>query len=541
MIMRFEPSSWEPHSRPGRWFSEIFPLAFQRIVALKEGVTTPPGGEIVGDAAESFEFSGDNLTLTFKLRKGASFHNIAPVNGRPIDAQDVVYSWNRFMEKGGQTSNFMNSANPEAPVLSVEAPDSETVVLKLAFPAATLLASLTNDRGAAWLVVPREAESDYDPLQTLIGSGPFSLSEHVPSSHLQFTRSPGYIGPLGGDLPYIETLEYPILTEYSTALAQFVAGRAYNYPVNQSDILGIKDQVSDLQMFEVRPSGRPQAIVFGYRAPENTPFRDERLRQALSMSLDRELYMEATLETAGFEDQGFRIDKRLNSAVSVSSIGDWWLDPEGPDFGENSKYYRLDIAEAKKLLTAAGLPEGLEVSSNSATSGYPRSYQTEIEIIEGMVAEAGFSFSKNQFDYGREWIPDFRDSQGAFEGLAFLNLLGGSTDTIGGLAASYYSKAGSTFIGMDGSGQGTGAGDPKVDADLIKARGEFDTSKRIEIAHDLQRYLGEKQYTVRYPGAATGFSLAWPALKNYFAFEDHSQARVRFLHEWIDDTAAPLA
>ena len=151
MIMRFEPSSWEPHSRPGRWFSEIFPLAFQRMVALKEGVTTPPGGEIVGDAAESFEFSDDNLTLTFKLRKGASFHNIAPVNGRPIDAQDVVYSWNRFMEKGGQTSNFMNSANPEAPVLSVEAPDSETVVLKLAFPAATLLASLTNDRGAAWV------------------------------------------------------------------------------------------------------------------------------------------------------------------------------------------------------------------------------------------------------------------------------------------------------------------------------------------------------------------------------------------------------
>jgi peptide/nickel transport system substrate-binding protein len=541
MNLTSDPASWEPTQGPGLWFNIVFALAFQQIVKLKEGIAQAPGGDVLGDVVESYEFSPDKLSLTFKVRQGATFHNIPPVAGRPVDAQDIVYSWNRFMNLGGQRPNYLNEVNPEVPVLGVSASDARTVTMKLAFPSATLLPSLTNDQGSTWLALPKEGDGGYDLRTTLIGSGPFFLSEQVPSARVVFKRHPGYVGPFGKDLPFVDSIEYPIIPEYSAGLAQFKAGAIYNYPVRQDDVLSFKRDVPDLEMYKNRPNGGRSAMVFGYKPSDKTPFRDERVRQALSMSIERDLWIDTVANVVPFRDEGLTVDRLWNSASVVNEPEGWWLDPEGKDFGPNAKYYQHNIAEAKKLLAAAGYPNGLEVVSNSASSGYPTTYQPQIEILEGMAKDAGFSFKKQLYDYNREWIPQFRDSQGNFEGVAYRNLLGGATDTVELLAATFYSKAGTSFIGMDAEGKGTLGGDPKVDADIKKARGEFDIEKRKQIALDMQRYLGAKQYAVRYPGGATAFSLNWPALKNYLAYQDHVEIRLRFLHEWIDETQKPIS
>src|SRR4051794_23531977 len=92
-----------------------------------------------GDIAESWEFSPDKLTLTFKLRPGVKFAPIAPVNGRDLTAEDVIFSWERFSKGGQGRADMVNAVNPAAPVLSVTAPDSKTIVAKLKAPISYVL------------------------------------------------------------------------------------------------------------------------------------------------------------------------------------------------------------------------------------------------------------------------------------------------------------------------------------------------------------------------------------------------------------------
>jgi len=79
---------------------------------LKYAVTKypkPNEGGVEGDAMESFEVSPDKLTYTFKMRQGMKWDPKAPTSGRAIDAQDVLFSWNKFAK-----------LNPSAPNLAYE-------------------------------------------------------------------------------------------------------------------------------------------------------------------------------------------------------------------------------------------------------------------------------------------------------------------------------------------------------------------------------------------------------------------------------------
>src|SRR5688572_18721701 len=88
------------------------------------GYLEPKKGKIVGDAAESWEFSPDHLTLTLKLRQGVKFHNLPPVNGRTMDIDDIKFNFTRYTASGALRSLMFNSVNPDAPVTSVAFPDS---------------------------------------------------------------------------------------------------------------------------------------------------------------------------------------------------------------------------------------------------------------------------------------------------------------------------------------------------------------------------------------------------------------------------------
>ena len=64
-------------------------------------------------------------TITLKLRQGVKWHNKAPVNGRAVDVDDVLFSWNRFAAKGATAPSSSTSANPDAPILSMTATGRE--------------------------------------------------------------------------------------------------------------------------------------------------------------------------------------------------------------------------------------------------------------------------------------------------------------------------------------------------------------------------------------------------------------------------------
>jgi hypothetical protein len=114
---------------------------------------------------------------------------------------------------------------------------------------------------------------------------------------------------------------------------------------------------------------------------------------------------------------------------------------------------------------------------------------------------------------------------------------------VGRLAFDYYSKGGAGFYGFDGAGKGDGSGDSQVDSQFEKAYAEFDTEKRKAIVQDMQRYLAQKQYAVRWPGGKSSFGLIWPAVQNYLVWRggDPNTWRIESSYWWLDQTKAPFA
>jgi len=230
--------------------------------------------------------------------------------------------------------------------------------------------------------------------------------------------------------------------------------------------------------------------------------------------------------------------------VSTSYDG-WRLEPRDEKaFGPNAKYYKHDIAEAKKLLAAAGHANGMEMPSTFPRgTEYGVNFHKEVEVRQGFNTEAGFRFQNNPIDYQTEFIPKYRDSSGNFEGISYrLGPPAPSADPVGQMHYWYHSKAGVSFFGFDAGGKGDSSGDPQVDTALTKAQQEFDLEKRKALIVDIVRYLGGKMYSIQGMGGSNVFGLAWPAVQNVNVWRGGAanNARIQNTYWWLDDTKPPL-
>jgi peptide/nickel transport system substrate-binding protein len=496
--------------------SGLMPFTYSRLVQFKPGMLEPAGGEVIGDVMESWETSADKLQLTLKLRPNVKFHPVAPVNSRAVDIEDIVYSWQRVASQGILRSEI-NASNPNGPILGMEATDSRTVVIKLKEPVAYLLSLLAVPNSGHFQVIPKEVEGGFDIRRVMIGTGPFYLSNYQPSIGFTFTKHPEYYET---GRPFVDQLDMPIIGEYAQNVAQLRAGALHFYgnageSVSTDDVLTLKRESQQLALYLDEVSANPgQQTIFGFKA--GSPFLDERVRQAFSMSIDREAFIELLYNVSKFESEGLPIESRWNTDLPNDVYKGWWLDPRGRDFGANAKYFEHNLAEAKSLLSAAGYPNGVPVtSSHFTTNDYGAAFPGHVEVLEGMSQEAGFQFTKNIIQYQQEFIPQYRDSKGNFEGISYrLGPAAPSPDPAARLIYNYY-KGGDGFYGFDAGGRGDFSGDPHIDAELLKARGELDDARRRAIIHDLQRYLGGKRYNVRWPGGANRLLMANSAVKNF--------------------------
>jgi ABC-type transport system substrate-binding protein len=491
------------------------------------------------DLAESWEFSPDRLQITFKLRQGVKFHNKPPVNGRLLDRDDYLFSWQRFERRGRIRTSIANSSNPNAPVLGWTMPDDRTLVMKVKEPTVDLFASFSAFHAGLPSIIPKETDSTWDMRADIIGTGPWMLDNYTPSVGMKFKRHPDYYFK---DRLFMDEIDAPFVTEYAQRLSQFRAGNIYapGTTIRAEDLLGLKRDLPQIKMFPVRlGSFAPgQIVTFGWQpTAANKPFKDERVRQALSMSYDRDLYIDTFGNVKQLRAEGLPVETYWNSSMGTKT-GAWLLDPRSKEFGPNAKYFEHNVAEAKKLLAAAGYASGVDVSSNYI--GGPElgsDWQKTIAVTEGFASEVGFRAKANLIDYQKEYGPVIRDGHGRFDGWGYT-----SSGPSGDDAVTYYSwrfhKTGQVFLGHDAAGKGDGSGDPLVDGPIEAARREFDTNKRMAIIHDLQRYLAKAQYCVPIPGVADGFAMAWPVVGNYNVWE--GDKRGENYSWWIDDSQAPL-
>jgi ABC-type transport system substrate-binding protein len=527
----------------------VDPHCYSTLVQFKPGYLKPPEVEVIPDLAESWESSPDGLQITMKLRQGVKLHSKPPVNGRTFGMDDLLFSWNRFATKSSGRTGIVNAADPRAPVLSLTATDATTVVIKLKEPIVFALNLFASNQSGGVIMLPKETDTTLDIRGDMIGTGPFVLSNYTPSVAFTFKRHPDYYDK---DYAFVEQVDLPIIPEYATSLSQFKAGNIYSFGsyhaarlINPEDVLPAKREEPRILVYQgdLRAPTDARLMGFGWLPAGKSPFLDERVRQAISMSWDRDIYLDTFQNVSQFNSEGLPVETRWNSALSGSAEG-WWLDPKSSDFGPNAKYFRYDPAEAKKLLAAAGFPSGLEVISNYVT-GPELPTAKHAAVIDGFASEIGITSKANSIDYSSQYIPQFRDGKGQFEGWVYKTAAGGgsSGDATAILAVEYWSKGGSPpYHGFSASGQNDQSGDPQVDALIEKARLERDTEKRRDLVFDVQRYLAKPMYALQSPGVASIFTVAWPCLANFRVYSNAAGFGARPNYRlWVDETKAPIA
>jgi ABC-type transport system substrate-binding protein len=524
-------------------------MVYESLIRNKPGIGEPTTyTEVLPNLAESWEISGDKLQITFKLRQGVKWQNVAPVSGRAFDASDALASYERYAAGTGNTAANINAVNPNAPILGVTTPDSRTVVYRLKEPTSFIMQRLSNMiTGEVGSVYPKEAKDGFNPREKQIGTGGYMLDRFEPSVGLTYKRNPDYWNQ---EAAFPDVLEIPFINEAAQRDAQLQTGALYSVgglaDIAAENVVRLKRDQPALNMYSyVNPNNNVSFIQrFGWQPLDGKkpPWLDVRVRQAMALALDRDAYIDAFSNISNFQAEGLPAEPLYHT--SMGFIPGVTLDPRSKDFGENAKYYTRDIAEAKKLLSAAGYGSGFEYENHWPNFPlFGPNFPKQMQVIESFNAEIGLRPKSDPIDYNLRYLPDFVTKRGQHQGIAITLGAVTSADSVDYFVWRYYSKSGATSGAIFGDiGSGDGAGDPKVDDFIEKAKAEFDAKKQTAILADLQKYLAGTQYCVTSPGLGTQFTLAWPAVKNYLTFQGDSRGAPNAFYYtwWLDPNEAPL-
>jgi peptide/nickel transport system substrate-binding protein len=524
-----EPANWDPQLVGNT--TQTTPYQYSALLRLKEGHLQRTSGELEGDLAESWEVSPDRLTLTFKVNPNAHFAPLPPTNGRSVDAKDIVFSWDRMSRISTRRAEFANSVSPDAPIVSVTSPDDKTVVVKLARPNAVVTAQLASEQPGTFLMVPKEAAeaSVLDLSKTPRGSGPWYISEFTPSVGYKYKRNPGFKQDKR-DLPYIDELEYPLVQEYAQVMAQFRTGGMYEFlGVRNEDILPLKKELPDIEVRQGDIAVTNMRFLHGH-APQS-PVKDHRVREAWSMVLDRDLFLDARANVNAFEAAGLTMERAWEASLQADTWQGWYLNPRDEKaFGPNAKYFKKDYAEAKKLLEAAGFtgPCDIEVHHPLEGADFPTGpiFTRDMEIILGMVDESKlFKVNRIGHRFVPDFLPNYRSSGGKHNGIGFM--LNAQTLDPTSYLYTFYHPSGSFTQGTDNT----------FKSQIEAAMQEFDDARRKAIVHELQRYEGQMLFHPRL-ASTTAFLVHWPVVRNIQVHQGGTGRRMTTI--FLDPSRPPL-
>jgi peptide/nickel transport system substrate-binding protein len=531
VLTTFDPMFPGGHIRVAR-------RGYSQFFRVTDGVAMNTDGTIEGDAAGSWEMSGDNLTLTIKLEPGARFPDIAPVNGRALDSEDVLFTWKRLLEIGTQRAELANSISPAAPILDIEAPDATTVVIKLAQPDVTIFPALATQILGGMYLLPKEAadETVIDIPRQAIGTGPYYLTEDSEVSY-RWKKNPNFSRPaLTNGEPFIDEIFEPVITDRAAAGAQFRSGALLEYGLPQEEVLGAKRDNMDLIMNALPPSTFDERMYFGIHA--DSPFKDERMRIAFMKTIDRDTFLDVAYNVDNFADEGLPVEAYWEGSLRQPIYSGWWLDPKDPaNWGDAASNYVFDIAEAKKLIEATGATTPFTFNNTygaPAPTSFPQTYYDRAEIYLGMIESAGIWDQKRVLiDYRTEWSSElFRFSGGQFVG------------TTWGPDTSATEPTQTAFFLFNSNGGYFFGGDATLDDLTARAKQEFDDNARMTLIHDIQKYDAKMMYNEKL-GIAGTFALHWPALRNLGVYQAGTNwlgaTTPSGLKAWLDKTKAPLA
>ncbi|MCX7617039.1 ABC transporter substrate-binding protein [Tepidiforma sp.] len=479
-----DPPSIDPYGNLSFLTKGFAAYVYSRLFRYNTGIGVKQADlRPVGDLAQSAEASPDGLTWTVKLKPNLKFHNVAPVNGRAITTEDITFSW------GKMTAETSANRSQVAFVDRMETPDASTVVFKLKEPNAAFL-DVFADANLFW-VMPKEAaggSGGFDPTKVAIGSGPWVLQSYTPSVGFKFAKNPNW--HFSG-FPLMDGVEIAIIPEYANRLAQFQAGNTDISGLNAEDLVNVKNALPKVQLYgEVS-----QLLSFFYMDsnPDSPWNKDPRVRQAISMSTDRAALLDLAYNVKKLKDAGLAVSERWNNLIPAG-LERFWLDPLSSAQGETSKYFKYDPAEAKKLLAAAGYPDGFSTVYQYTANRYGSAFNAVAEANIQYLNAIGIKTTTDVQDYSSKYIT--QTFTGNFTGIAF----GYETP---------FPEAGSYPIRFftDNPLNHSKVKDPELEQLAKQQQRELDPAKRKEIFFEIQRKNAAKMwYIPQNMGAGTGWT-----------------------------------
>ena len=282
--------------------SNAYSVAGQMLTGLVEA--HPVTSAIRPALAESWEVSEDNKEVTFHLR------DVKWSDGVPLTADDVIFTFEHFVMNPVARGNSVARFTIEAKPIEWVKVDDSTVKAILPAPYAAFFTVLSH----AYIYPSHALESKIDknrpdsvndvwltntPLNEIPANGPFMLSEYIIDQKVVMTKNPNYwkVDEYGNKLPYVDKIEYLVVSDAQVRLAKFMAGELDYMAVSGNDFPILKERELAGGPFRVflaeptQPTPSPIHIAFNFDV-ENPKlrevFRTTEFRQAMEYALDRE-------------------------------------------------------------------------------------------------------------------------------------------------------------------------------------------------------------------------------------------------------------
>lgn len=449
-----EPPNYDCHG--STTFALVHPIAPHYSLLVKfDGKEYP---KVIPDLAESWTVAPDKMSYTFKLRGGVKFHD-----GSPLTSADVKASYDRIISPPEGVVSIRKAYYAD---LVVEAPDPTTVVFKLKNPMAGVMEALASPFNCIYSAAKLQQNPRY-PETEIMGSGAFTFVNHVKGSTWEGKRFDGYYNK---ERPYLDG--YKIFFVKSAAVVPGILGGQFDAefrgrnPAEQKQLL---DKAKDnLQSFEGTWVNNLMLVFNTTRKP----FDDIRVRQALSLAIDRWGGSEALAKISILKFVGGVMRPGYSMSLPEAEL------VKLPGFSKDINKSRED---AKKLLAAAGAkdlkfkllnrnvaepytPGGIYSIDQWRRIGVTVEHeQLETKLYQDRVA-------KGDFDVAVEFQADFMDDPTA-----------------------QFSKYLTKMLSPSGY---SGHTDGKIDDMYQKQRRMADPDERTKLVREMERYALTQAYNV---------------------------------------------
>ena len=309
-----------------------FMAIFNNLALYKQDEPHNSAENIQPELASEWHWSADNTALTFKLRQGVKWHD-----GKPFTAADVKCTWDLILGKSATPLRVSPRKGWDHNLKDVIVDNDFQVTFQLGRPQPALLALLASGYSVIYPCHVSPADMRTHP----IGTGPFEFVEFKRNESIKLTRNTEYWRP---NRPYMDGVEYTIVTNRSTSILGFVTGRFDVTFPNEVVVPILKDVQSQAPKAICKLETNNCAInVIVNR--DRPPFDNPDVRRALALAIDRKSFVDILTEGQGV----------IGGAMQPAPEGSWGM-PEsmlrdlpgyGPDVAANR-------AEARKIMEKLG-------------------------------------------------------------------------------------------------------------------------------------------------------------------------------------------